>query len=87
MYHKGDDENYFDKGTWELICYGKYQPKDSDRNVYYYNDDSGYQYKWKNGSWSKDAVDVVANACCEPTEKISDTLEDKKSGTFSGEWQ
>ena len=78
-YHK-------DSHSYELICYGKYQPKSSDKNVYYYNDASGYQYKWKNGSWSKDAVDVVANACDEPREQMSGEA-GPGSGTFSGEWQ
>lgn len=79
-YHK-------DSHSYELICYGKYQPKSSDKNVYYYNDASGYQYKWKNGSWNKDAVDVVANACVEPREQISFTTEGTESGTSSGTWQ
>ena len=59
----------------------------ADTNDYLYYDKSGYCYWYKNGKWKDKAVDIVANACDEPREKISDTLEDKKSGTFSGEWQ
>lgn len=86
LFHPEDEEHYFNKGTYELICYGKYQPKSSDKKDYLYYDESGYCYWYKNGKWSKDAVDIIVNACCEPREKMgSDGVEN--SGEHVGSWQ
>jgi hypothetical protein len=58
----------------------------ADTNDYLYYDKSGYCYWYKNGKWKDKAVDIVANACDEPREKISsDGVEN--SGEHVGSWQ
>lgn len=86
LFHLEDDENYLSKGTWELICYGKYQPKDSDKNAYQYVDKQGNTQRYKNGKWKETPFSRLASSCDEPKERIStDGVEN--SGEHVGSWQ
>lgn len=84
LFHPEEEEHYFNKGAWELICYGKYQPRSSDKKGYVYMGSDGYSYSWKNGKWK--ATAFVADSCDEPTKRISSEA-GEGSGTFSGTWQ
>ena len=79
LYHK-------DSHSCELISYGKYQPKSSDKNPYFYIDNKGYIYDYADGKCGKEAADIVANMCVEPKEQMS-VEAGEGSGTFSGTWQ
>lgn len=80
LYHK-------DSHSCELISYGKYQPKSSDKNPYFYIDNEGYIYDYVGGKCGKEATDVAVNMCDAPREQISFTTEGTESGTSSGTWQ
>lgn len=86
LFHPEDEEHYFNKGTYELICYGKYQPKSSDKKLYFYVDKEGYCYDWSGGQWGKEASGLAANACDVPSERIHDEG-GHATGEHSGTWQ